>query len=161
VEEALVWIFTDRKEGSSKKGECSSSHENQRQLSVNLVEVSNIFAKLILQVGNRIFLMGVLPSELKNWVQKGEKEYVDLFSLKHEDEVEQLNWDQWFNGPRHPKLHILDQIQLEESPQIVYKEGEAVYLLYWKEGVCFRSKLLLNFEFVYEPQASLKVEGPE
>lgn len=57
------------------------------------MEIHNIFAKLILQVGNRIFLIGVLPSELKNWVQKGEKEYVDLFSLKHEDEVEQLNWE--------------------------------------------------------------------
>ena len=59
---------------------------------MSLVEVHNLFAKLILQVGNRVFLMGVLPSELKNWVQKGDKEYVDLFSLKHEDEVEDLNW---------------------------------------------------------------------
>lgn len=92
VEEALVWIFTDRKEGLGKKGESSHSVDNQKQLSVSLVEVHNLFAKLILQVGNRVFLMGVLPSELKNWVQKGDKEYVDLFSLKHEDEVEDLNW---------------------------------------------------------------------
>jgi hypothetical protein len=64
----------------------------------------------VLQVGNRIFILGVIPNEIRNWFHKGEKEYVDLLTLKHEDEVASLDWKAWYAGSKHPKLHILDQV---------------------------------------------------
>jgi len=58
-------------------------------------------------------------------------------------------------------LHILDQIQLEDVPHLIYNERESVFCLSFKDGACFRSKLTVNFDFVYEPQPSLKVQNAE
>jgi hypothetical protein len=67
-----------------------------------------MFAKLILQVGNRLFVLGILPSQIKNWLYKSENEYVDLVTLKHEEKLDSIDWKNWYSEGRHPTLSILD-----------------------------------------------------
>lgn len=104
--------------------------ENEGVESVRLVELDHVLARLLLQVGPRMFVLGVVPSEARHWLHKGEKECVDLLTLKHEDEVESLGWRGWFAGDRHPKLHILDQLDVNTKPELLFKEGGAPYLLF-------------------------------
>jgi hypothetical protein len=66
------------------KVESQKEIEEQKIELISIVELSNMFARLILQVGNKLFILGILPSQIKNWLYKSEKEYVDLVTLKHE-----------------------------------------------------------------------------
>lgn len=59
--------------------------ENDGEESVHLVELDHVLARVLLQVGSKVFVLGVLPSEARHWLHKGEKECVDLLTLKHED----------------------------------------------------------------------------
>lgn len=75
-----------------------------------------MFARLLLQIGDRVFVLGILPSEIKNWLHKSEKEYVDLVTLKHEERIGDINWKNWYSDGRHPQLHILDELITKEKP---------------------------------------------
>jgi hypothetical protein len=161
VEEALVWIFTDRKQEKWKRGESLKDIENERVESVHLLELDHVFARALLQVGGRLFVLGVLPNEIRNWFHKGEKECVDLLTLKHEDDVASLDWREWYAGSRHPKLHILDQIDTVLTPELLYREGNNIYLLTKEDELYFKSGVGFNAELLYEPHECISLSPAE
>jgi len=69
-----------------------------------------MFGRLLLLVNGNIYVLGMLPSELKKWIHRGENEFIDLTSFKHENNLNEIDVEKWFRGNNHAPLTILDKI---------------------------------------------------
>ena len=62
----------------------------------------------------------MLPCELKRWIYRGENEFIDLTSFKHENNLNDINLENQFRGINHAPLTILDKINAEENPILLF-----------------------------------------
>ena len=61
---------------------------------------------------------------------------MNLTNFKHEQTLKDIDHESWYIDHRHPQLHILDNLDLQHTPEILFREGnEIVYIE--KEGNAF------------------------
>lgn len=82
---------------------------------------------------------------------------MDLLSLKHEEDIASLEWRAWYSGSRHPRLQILDEIEVPEVPELLFRQGGNLYYLGQEEGVYHKKRIEFNAELLYESQESIAV----
>lgn len=80
-----------------------------------------MFGRLVLLLNGTIYVLGMLPSELKRWIYRGENEFIDLTSFKHENNLKDINVENWFRGINHAHLTILDKITSVETPNLIFR----------------------------------------
>ena len=66
------------------------------------------FTRLLISFGKNILILGMNPTQIKNYVHKAENEYTDLVNFKHENKLEHIDYEEWYKGPKHPQLHVID-----------------------------------------------------
>jgi hypothetical protein len=83
---------------------------------ISILELSsNAVARLLLQVDNKIFIVGLSPTSLSKYACKTEKGFINLSTFTHENLFTNLNHKNWYSWFNHEELVILDYCGLKKN----------------------------------------------
>lgn len=68
-----------------------------------------------------------------------------------------MDWRAWYSGSKHPRLHILDEIEVPEVPELLFRQDGNLYYLGQEEGVHHKKRIEFNADLLYESQESITI----
>lgn len=68
--------------------------------------------RLLIQIDNQIYALGLSPKDTTDFVQKTEKGVMNLSTFSHECSIKNLSYSNWYTSYNHKELHILDHYSI-------------------------------------------------
>jgi hypothetical protein len=144
-----VWIYSSEQASRPKKGKGLKEEQSEGLESVCVVELGTTFTRLLLAINKQVFLLGLLPQQLKKHIKMGDSQYIDLVHFKHEQSLEELDYEQWYQDYRHPQLHIVESVTLKERVELLFFQDSSQYCVYTTEKGSVRQQLSFNEQQLY------------
>ena len=100
-----------KKNSSQAPDSPQKQSQSQNETIINILEMNADFgvpfARLLIQVNNAIYLVGMNPKVAKKYVRKMEKGYICLVNFSYSMNLRDIESEHWFKGD-HPQLSLLE-----------------------------------------------------